>query len=441
MTHNKLYRNFIILQGDEKKHTDSDEKALSGYAKIEAKGDKCKISFYAQNLNEEKQYFIVLICYKKEVKQIVDLGSLSISKGGKGDIVKEYYVDNIAGMDFSYDKISGAAVCSYEDGKIDYIMYGFKNGENVKDDWKKCKFIKSKCDDKEVSNYKVKEINKDKKCDKVKEDKKESYKDNKCKDEEKHKDHKDEDKLKDHKDEDKCKDHKDEDKLKDHKNEDKHDYKKQDDSHEGKLHTEEHDTEKKCDKEKKEKKEIKYSKHCEKNDDHDCNDCCNRGYDKFIANFEEYECKIEEEKEIDPFDFELRGDIGDYFKNIVNGFDEVKNKFKDIRYCKWYDIRIRSIDDMCNTSDYNRYTVIFNPMINYYPYIKKYGHFLIGYKCDNKGNIKYIVYGIPGKKDKDEQPYVGKTGFITWMSEKDKDVGYWLMFYDYKKSMIVVPMK
>lgn len=423
MTHNKLYRNFIILQGDEKKHTDSGDKALSGYAKIEAKSDKCKISFYAQNLSEEKQYFIVLICYKKEIKQIVDLGSLMISKGGKGDVVKEYYVDNIAGMNFSYDKISGAAVCDYEDGKIDYVMYGFKNGENVKDDWKKCKFIKSKDDDKKVSEYKVKE------------EKKDLYKDKDCKDEDKHKKH-DDDKHKE------CDD--DHDEHEKHHHDDDHDeHEKHHDEdhdehehHHDEDHDEDHD-DKKCDK----KKEIKYSKHCDKNDDHHCKDYCGRSDDKFIADFDKYESKIEEEKEVDPYEFELRGGMGDYFKNIVNGFDEIKNKFKDIRYCKWYNVKIKSIDDMCNTSDYNRYTVIFNPMMNYYPYIKKYGHFLIGYKCDNKGNMKYIVYGIPGKKDKDEQPYVGKTGFVTWMSNKESDVGYWLMFYDYKKSMIVVPMK
>lgn len=50
VAHNKLYRNFIILQQDEKINLESTEKALSGYAKVEAKGDKCKISFYAQNL-------------------------------------------------------------------------------------------------------------------------------------------------------------------------------------------------------------------------------------------------------------------------------------------------------------------------------------------------------------------------------------------------------
>ena len=47
---NKLYRNFIILQEDEKEHLKDGEKPLSGYAKIEAKSDKCKISFYTQNL-------------------------------------------------------------------------------------------------------------------------------------------------------------------------------------------------------------------------------------------------------------------------------------------------------------------------------------------------------------------------------------------------------
>ena len=108
MAHNKLYRNFIILQGDEKKI--SDDKACSGYAKIEAKGDKCKISFYAQNLSQEKNYSIVLICYKKDFKQVVDLGSLKIKEGGKGEVTKEYYVNNIAGLGIDYSKISGAAV-------------------------------------------------------------------------------------------------------------------------------------------------------------------------------------------------------------------------------------------------------------------------------------------------------------------------------------------
>ena len=52
MAHSKLYRNFIILQEDERGYSSSDDKALSGYAKVEAKGDKCKVSFYAQNLKK-----------------------------------------------------------------------------------------------------------------------------------------------------------------------------------------------------------------------------------------------------------------------------------------------------------------------------------------------------------------------------------------------------
>ena len=46
--------------------------------------------------------------------------------------------------------------------------------------------------------------------------------------------------------------------------------------------------------------------------------------------------------------------------------------------------------------------------------------------------IKHIIYAIPGKKDKDEQPYDGRTGFVTWASlnGKDRD-GCWLMFYDF----------
>ena len=422
MAHNKLYRNFIILQEDEKTHAASGEKALSGYAKIEAKGDKCKISFYAQNLKKEEKYSILLICYKKDMKQIVDLGVLEISDIGKGEASKEYYVNNIAGLDFSYDKISGAAICKYVGGELTYLMYGFMNGENVGDSWKKCKVLKHIDKNKEV--IEVKEVKEVKKVEEVK-----------CVEPE-HKEHHEE---KEHKDnhEDKCKDE-----MKDKCKKDDKDY------HEEVKKKEKHDECKEDHhKEEKEEKEDKCEKinYCDQKytENMGCMGACKKrdAIESEEYRFDEYEAQIVEEKELDPYDFEMRGSLGEFFENIVKDFEEVKNKFKEIKYCKWYKVNIKSLDDMCNISNYNKYTIAYYPMLNYYPYIKKYGYFMLGYKCDKKGNLKYIVYGVPGKKDKDEQPYAGKTGFVTWMSgDKDKE-GCWLMFYDYKNSTVVVPMK
>ena len=443
MAHNKLYRNFIILQEDEKTHAASGEKALSGYAKIEAKGDKCKISFYAQNLKREEKYSILLICYKKDMKQIVDLGVLEISDIGKGEASKEYYVNNIAGLDFSYDKISGAAICKYVGGELTYLMYGFMNGENVGDSWKKCKVLKHIDKNKEVIEVKeVKEVKKE-----VKEEVK-KVEEVKCVEPE-HKEHHEEKEHKDHH-EDKCKDEM-KDKCKDEvKDKCKYEVKdkcKDDDKdyHEEIKKKDKHD-ECKEDHHKEEKEEkcenINYSKQ-KYTENMGCMGACKKrdAVESEEYRFDEYEAQIVEEKELDPYDFEMRGSLGEFFENIIKDFEEVKNKFKEIKYCKWYKVNIKSLDDMCNISNYNKYTIAYYPMLNYYPYIKKYGYFMLGYKCDEKGNLKYIVYGVPGKKDKDEQPYAGKTGFVTWMSgDKDKE-GCWLMFYDYKNSTVVVPMK
>ena len=111
---NKLYRNFIILQEDERGYSNSNDKTLSGYSKIEARGDTCKISFYAQNLrnDDDDDYCILAICNKKDTKKIVDLGKITISDGGKAEITKEYSVDDIAGLGISYDKVSGAAIAN-----------------------------------------------------------------------------------------------------------------------------------------------------------------------------------------------------------------------------------------------------------------------------------------------------------------------------------------
>jgi len=380
LAHNKLYRNFIILQEDEKKHAATGEKALSGYAKIEAKSDKCKISFYAQNLKKSDNYTIVLICYKKDMKQIVDLGSLKVSEVGKGESCQEYYINNIAGLDFSYEKISGAGICKYTDNELSFLMYGFMNGEDASDDWKKCKVVKHDGKQEKEVKKEIKKIEKEIKKIEM--------------------DYKKEEKM-EHKHEDEPCEEKMEHKHKDH--------------------------------------------HCEEvkeNKDKDCLDKCSARDDEG-AKFEEYESIIDNLKEeaLDPYDFNLRGSIGEFFSDIARGFEESRDKYKDLKYCKWYKVKIDSLDDMCNISNYNKYTVAYYPMLNYYPYIRKYGYFMLGYKCDSKGNLKHIVYGVPGRKDKEEQPYLGKTGFVTWMEVEGTDVGCWLMFYDYKNSTIVVPMK
>ncbi|MGL4572977.1 MAG: hypothetical protein ACRCVJ_18185 [Clostridium sp.] len=344
MAHNKLYRNFIILQEDERSKSSSNEKALSGYAKIEAKGDNCKITFYAQNLKKDEDYSVVLICYKKDMKQIIDMGKLNVNEVGKGEATKEYYCDNIAGLDMSYDKISGAGVCKNMSNNPVYLMYGFMNGEKLEEGWKKAKV--TKCDEGKAKSKPKTYVKKD--------------------NDKKHESNKDKDK------------------------------------------------EKEC----REDNTDKFSE-----------------YEKTIA------AKIEEEK-IDPYDFRLKGGIGDFFEGLVEGFEEVKGKFKDLKYSKWFKIPIKDIEDMCDSSNNDKYSIIYYPMLNYYPYIKKHGHFMMGYKCDSKGELKYLVYAIPGGKEKDEQPYGGKSGFVTWCKGKDDDeVGYWLMFYDYKNSTIVVPSK
>ncbi|AOR22300.1 hypothetical protein [Clostridium taeniosporum] len=506
VAHNKLYRNFIILQQDEKINSGSTEKALSGYAKVEAKGDKCKISFYAQNLKQEENYSVVLICCKKDMKQLINLGSLKINDVGKGDTSKEYYINNIAGLGISYDKINGAAICKANSGEIIFIMYGFINGEEPKENWKKLKIIKednisekvnvnetlNRTDIKlenmqnkkvEVDETKIKDNNteiknassksdklnididldsdkedirskekkyKDKcedKCEKKCEDKCEDKCEEKCKDkcEDKCKD-KCEDKCKD-KCEDKCKDKcedKCEDKCKD-KYKDKCEYKYED------------KCEEKCEVEKekeKYKKEKGYSTQTEKckkiidelKDESYCTKTVN--YKRLEENttidgddFEQYEKDIEKLKMDSSNSFGIKGKIGEYFEKIAQGFEEFKEGLDGIKYCKWYKIPINRIDDLFNISDYNKYTLVYYPMLNYYPYISKNKYFLLGYKCNSAGELTHIVYAIPGSKDLSQQPYEGKTGYVTWTHDNTRSSGYWLMFYDFQNSTVVVPMK
>ena len=389
-SNNRLYRNFVILQEDERGYANSEDKTLSGYSKIEAKGDKCKISFYAQNLKKDNdKYYMVLICSKKDIKQIVNLGPLEVTDKGKGEVTKEFNVSNIAGLNLDFDKISGAAIVKMNNDSPIFVMCGFLNGQQPTDNWKGYTIVKTRDVRSTKSNIikdSKKEIKKnDSKKRKVKE---ESLSENEAKEEEKPII---ENPIRD----------------------------------EVEVKIEPEET----------KKEFAESEESEIIKE-------NEPKENLRGKFEDYEDKIEANKEFDPINGNIRGSIGEYFESIVDGFERDTDSIDELKYTKWYKVPVHDLREMCNMNNYNKYTLAYYPMLNYYPYIKKNGFFMIGYKCDSKGNLKHIIYGVPGKKDKDEQPYDGRTGFVTWVSIKNNaNNGCWLMFYDFKNSTVVVPMK
>ena len=593
MAHSKLYRNFIILQEDERGYSHSSDKVLSGYAKVEAKGDKCRISFYAQNLKQEDNYSMVLICCKRDLKQLIDLGPLAINGVGKGDTSKEYYVNNIAGLGVSYDKISGAAICKDNDSGPEFIMHGFMNGEDSTDNWRKYKMVKvepKKYINKSDIESKKKEVSsseptnrdmplkdKDLKNKTVEKAKSEVISNESKKEENNPKskeniategsdgnnlnlEHKQQNRIPEEheaiaetinvsEDRNKCKETKKCDKH--HEcHDDKHDKcekaeciedaiiklgKKLDTYHgviDLKINNIHEDMivygfikdKKDCDckwkkfkvetKCRSESEDINYvpynSRRMEENFELDKLNPLNRIDRLDIIDFDEYENEIQQPgttnagemvngiimnqttEPVEPMEvvnegktitedvvqtpqvitenaevikktpvepvqetpiveqaqqpsistqqFNITGEIGLYFEKIAEDFKPYKSCLSDINYCKLYKIDVDSIDQLSDDSNYNKYTLAYYPMLNYYPYISKEGYFLLGYKCNKDGELKYIVYAIPGDKEKSCQPYGGRTGFVTWTTD-DNDKGYWLMFYDFKNSSIVIPTK
>ncbi|MDU7965115.1 MAG: hypothetical protein E7J22_13435, partial [Clostridium perfringens] len=231
MAHNKSYRTFIILQEDEKGHSIASDKPLTGYAKIETKNDKCKVSFYAQNLKKEyKDCYMMLICNKKDFKKNINLGPMNINQQGKAEMSLEYDSINIGDLNVSYENIVGAAI-----------------GKNINKD-KKDKDEKDKYKEylKEKDKDYLKEENKEKEC------KKEYFKDKEEKEDKDDCKEKLKEEYKEKKDD--CRG-KDKEECKDHDKEEKHEEKCEED---------------KKDKDDKDKKEDKY-KDKDKVDD-DCKD-------------------------------------------------------------------------------------------------------------------------------------------------------------------------
>ncbi|MCR1935409.1 DUF7922 domain-containing protein [Clostridium tepidum] len=398
MAQKKNYsRYFIILEEDEKGYSLGVDKSASGYVKLENKNGKCKISYYVQNIKKQSSpYYMVLICNKKGAKDIIKIGEMNIDEYGRADICHEYPVDNIGNCGINVDKISGAAIVKFIDSNIISVMSGFSTTDIPK--WKSFNILENK--------ERKKESIKEEKTNKTIFDKYEETIE--------------------------------EIKAKDNSDKNKNESNREDDSK--KKSVQEH-------KEKELNNEIiEKDKNIKETDKKDL-DSKNRGKDAEIKKDNE---KVLDKKEklIEKNKDENRskkntpiGLEGKYFRSLVEGLDSVDNITDEIKNCIWYKIDVQNEDDMRDTCNYDKFMVLYNPMLKYYPYIKKHGHYILGYKCDNLGNMKYLVYGIPGDKTREDQPFKGRTGFVTWIENKDNNLGYWLMFYDYKTNNILIPVK
>jgi hypothetical protein len=395
VTPKKSYsRYFIILQEDEKGYSLDSDKIPSGYAKLEMKNNKCKISYYVQNLRKEKQpYYMILICGKKDVNKIIKVGKLNIDDYGRVDVSHEYDMENIADTGVSAEKIIGAAIVKFLDTNVISIMSGFSTSDKP-NEWK---------------NYKIADSN---------EEKKETRTDDIVNEFDEYEQSIELIKIKNNEEIVKVVEP-----LETEKNVDAEVDIEQRESVENAEVPEISEIPEKLEEKLEEKTKV-----------NDPQDAPYVSRDKDKKQDKEDESKDKEEYP--------KGAMGDFFKAVAQDFDEVHDFSKEIKWCKWYKVPVHSLESMYDFSDYNKYTIAYYPMICYYPYIKNHKSFMLGYKCDSTGKMKYIVYGIPGSRAKAHQPYGGKTGFVTWISDKENDeMGHWLMFYDFKKSTIVVPLK
>ena len=508
MTQKKSYsRYFIILQEDEKGYALASDKLPSGYAKLEIKNDKCKISYYVQNLKKESApYYMLLICNKKDVKKLLRVGELNIDEHGRAEIFYEYPVENVANLGVGVDKIVGAAIVRFMNSNIIPVMSGFastdipewrtfpvienemkrqdenieaKAEEKVEENAEKPKEEQRNVFDEyeqKIEEEKVKEdveekaevienIPRNETIEDVNEEeievefedgrhKKKSKKD--CFEiniEAEYKEKKEHDKHKENKCNEEHKENKCNEEHKENKCNEEHKENKCNEEHKENKCNEEH-KENKCNEEHKENKCNEEHKENKCNEEHKENKCneehkenkCNEEHKENKCNIEHKENKCNEGHHKKHKDEYPKGSVGAFFMDVSDGFEELAGICKEIKRCRWYKVPVYSPEDMASCADYNKYTVAYYPMMNYYPYIRKYGHFILGYKCDKESKIKYLVYGVPGTKSRLDQPYGGRSGFVTWVplvegEEDDDSYGYWLMFYDFRNSTIVIPVK
>jgi hypothetical protein len=451
LTQKKSYsRYFIILQEDEKGYALASDKLPSGYAKLEIKNDKCKVSYYVQNLKKESApYYMVLICNKKDAKKLLKLGELNIDEHGRAEVFHEYPVENVGNCGVSVDKVVGASIVRTMSANIIPIMSGFTSTDIP--EWKSFPMIEEEQRrqdedrlDKQIQPAQVQPtpvkpaaeetpiveeapiaeeipIMEETPAPEQAQQPTNIFDEYEMKIEAEI-----EQQPVEHIQEAEIDQPNNNAPLDMMNNEymdlfdDRH--KKKDKKHEECEDSKHHDNKK--------HEECEDNKHHDNKKHEECKD--NKHHDNKKHEYCKKDCP--------------KGSVGAFFMDVADGFEELENICSEIKRCKWYKVPVQSPQSMNSCVDYNKHNVVYYPMMNYYQYIARFGHFILGYKMDKENKMKYLVYGIPGTKSREDQPFGGRTGFVTWVplneGEEDEDsYGYWLMFYDFRSSTIVIPVQ
>jgi hypothetical protein len=408
-------RYFIILQEDEKGYGLSSDKMPTGYAKLEVKNGKCKVTFYVQNLKiEMRPYYIMLICNKKDEKKLIKLSELNIDNSGRTEICKEFESSNIAGSGIDVDKVSGATVVRSVSGNMISVLTGFTSTDIPKD-WKNYtlmdmtekkddqkKHIDNNVEDFDKYEAEIESVREHDKSAEIKRDEKTKQQDN--------------------------------DRASKKKDNHNHNKPKENITAKKTIIQDEVKEDRKKDIQKNKNKVIQEEIR---------DDIQEEGHEEIYG--EEKITKNDNFINKQPKDNNVEFNKSEkFFNRIIEDLEPFGDDFEEIGKSKWFRVHVNSIEDMYRASSYNKYAIIYYPMINYFPYIIKHGHYIIGYKFDDMNRVKYVMYGIPGTRETEDQPFDGKYGFVSFVRGKEErgdDVGYWLLFYDFRRAVVVIPIQ
>lgn len=396
------------------KHKDN----LKGYAKIEVRDGRGKIQLNIEgtkSVNADGKYIGCLLSVIDEQPIKVEIGNIILNENSKGNLLWKFNPESVGGTGISIDKFNTIFVQFHENSSEDIIIPLVGYIENKDDSINKLiKDIEAKKNEQYKADAEDRTYELDNKTEESIEDKAVEYDENQIQEEEVPIQNEKTDSINMSQDETKA--------LENELNEDNYlEIENEEDifiKNEDIEKTNEHKTER-----------IKYGTNSVDdkyghsiNLNYDYTDS-NRNYSRHIAN---------------------------YSLNILKFFEKVNPLREELKGYTWWEIEY----DRKNI--YRGFLPFYNYIINtYYPYqinfktttchnlIRKYGHYIFGIVEEN-GEIKYYVYGIPGRFTKDEQPYRGMTGFTTWIPRKGRNrerIGYWLLHIDAISGRIVSLLK